>query len=522
MPRRLLLVYLVYFAMIGAGALTLATRAWNSVTHYESHYFFREKLPAGPPLSERVVLLVLDGIRADVAREMPRLQELAARGASGIAVAAEPSLSAPGRAVLATGTWPEVNGVTNNLRYETPRIDSIFSLAQTAGLPRAVAGSYFWERAFQSYLDGPVLQFEKELDIGLDSAALAAWQAKTCAGIESFLAKQPKGLLLADLTAADPAGHDFGGESEEYRKAALAVDACLGTLVGALDDGKTTFIAVADHGQVDRRGQGGHGGAEDEVLNVPLVLAGAAIRRTSGFQVPQIEIAPTICALLGLPLPSANQGVIIWDALDIPEDAALELRAREREQRRIANSHLPSREQGRAAERDARALSTIVFWLLLTLVGVWAVILRHQDRGFILLMTLVYYAVYYALFWLFGLGYSLSAIGREEYTNGFLGLNALAALLACIVVGALAARRTPFLGHRLAFDTAAWLTVTLGLQISVIHYQWGLIMVGFVPNLSASFKGYLDLIQLMVICFLTVPFLIAAAFFSSDERGFAG
>jgi hypothetical protein len=119
-------------------------------------------------------------------------------------------------------------------------------------------------------------------------------------------------------------------------------------------------------------------------------------------------------------------------------------------------------------------------------------------------------------------GYSLSAIVREAYTNSFLGMNALAGLLACLVVGALVARRTPFLGHRLPFDAAAWLTVTLGLQISLIHYQWGLLMVGFVPDLSASFKAYLDLIQLMVICFLTVPFLIAAAFFASDDRGYAG
>ena len=522
MPRRLLLVYLVYFAMIGAGALILATRAWNSVTHYESSYFFREKLPGGTPISERVVLIVLDGIRADAAQEMPRLQELAARGASGIAVAAEPSLSAPGRAVLATGAWPEVNGVTNNSRYETPRLDSIFSLAQTAGVPRAVAGSYFWKKAFQSYLDGPVLDFEKELEPGLDSAALTAWQEKTCAEIQSFLEKQPKGLLVADLTAADPAGHDFGGESEEYRKTAIAVDACLGALVNTLDDGNTTFVVVADHGQIDRRGRGGHGGSEDEVLNVPLVLAGTAIRPATGLRVQHVDIAPTICAILGLPLPSANQGVIIWEALDVSESVGLELRTREREQRRIANSRLPDRVQGRAAERESRAGSTIFFWLFLTLVGVWAIILRHADRGFILLMSAVYYGVYYLLFWLFGLGYSLSAIVREEYTNSFLGLNALAALLACLVVGALVARRTPFLGHRMAFDTAVWLTVTLGLQISVVHYQWGLLMVGFVPDLSASFKAYLDLIQLMVISFLTVPFLMAAAFFSSDDRGYAG
>lgn len=522
MPRRLLLVYLVYFAMTGAGAFALATRAWTSVTRYESSYFFREKLPAGPRFSERVVLLVLDGIRADAAQQMPRLQALAARGASGIAAAAEPSLSAPGRAILATGAWPEVNGVTNNSHYETPRIDSIFSLAQTAGVPRAVAGSFFWDRAFQSYLDGRILRFEKELEIGLDSAALAAWQERTCGEIKSFLMKQPTGLVVADLTAADPAGHDFGGESEEYVKTALAVDACLGALVDALDDGETTFIAVADHGQVHRRGQGGHGGSEPEVLNAPLVLAGAAIRKASGLQAQQIDIAPTICALLGLPLPSANQGVIIWDALDVPEEAALDLRTREREQRRLANSRLPSREQGRAAERESRTVSTIIFWLFLTLVGVWAIILRHKDRSFILLMSVVYYAVYYALFWLFGLGYSLSAIGREEYTNSFLALNALAALLGCLAVGALVARRTPFLGHRLAFDTAAWLTVTLGLQISLIHYQWGLFMVSFVPDLSASFKAYLDLIQLIVICFLTVPFLVAAVFFSSDDRGFAG
>ena len=201
----------LYLLALGIGSLLLAQSAWNSVTGYRSAYAIQESLPGGRALTERVLLVILDGVREDAARRMPTLQSLAARGSSGVAVVALPSLSNPGRATLVTGALPEVHGVTNNGGYAPPAVDSVFSLAHEAGVPIAVFGGGFWPRAFGPYLGGQVRSFEKELGPSTGPARLIEWQAATCREMIPFLARQPNGLLVAGVTATDEAGHDFGG-----------------------------------------------------------------------------------------------------------------------------------------------------------------------------------------------------------------------------------------------------------------------------------------------------------------------
>jgi arylsulfatase A-like enzyme len=116
---------------------------------------------------------------------------------------------------------------------------------------------------------------------------------------------------VTEVTAAVEAGHAFGAASESYARVASAVDGCVGDLVQAIDDGETTFVIVSDHGHIDRRGGGGHGGGEEEVMRVPLVLAGKATAPGSGWEAQMTDVAPTISALLGLPLPATNQGKIL-------------------------------------------------------------------------------------------------------------------------------------------------------------------------------------------------------------------
>ena len=102
------------------------------------------------------------------------------------------------------------------------------------------------------------------------------------AGIERFFSARSNGLLVAGITGADGTAHDYGGESEVYREVVQAVDRCLGSLVKALDDGRTVFVAVSDHGHIDHRGGGGHGGSEPEVMEVPLVLFGKESDKPTG------------------------------------------------------------------------------------------------------------------------------------------------------------------------------------------------------------------------------------------------
>ena len=484
---------------LGIGGLLLARTIWKSVTDYETPYPFHADLPAGRPLTERLVLVVLDGIRVDAVLEMEFLSALGRRGSSGIVRSGQPSLSNPSRAVIATGAWAEINGVTNNTEYSPPEADSIFSLAKQAGVPQAAAGSRFWPRAFGAYLGDRALAHPKGTKIGDGPSTLVAWQQKTCASDIEFLIEQGGGLMVLDLTAADSAGHDFGGKSPEYLETAKGMDACLRQAVGAFDDGQTTFLITSDHGHIHRRGKGGHGGGEQEVLEVPLVLFGPAIREGSGWMAEQVDIAPTICALLGLPLPATNQGGILWHSLDAPRDDEAELRRRELQQRELVLARFPDRDEALKAERRQRSLRAVGFFTLFAGVLLWTGIRRPRSAVWLAAAVLVYYACYYFLFWSFGLGYSLSAVGRQEYLPRFFLLDLGAAAAALAGASWFLASRVKTWKATLLLDLAVLVSATVAVQVTAIYFWHGLVMDRFMPALDAVFKACIDLMQLFAL-----------------------
>jgi hypothetical protein len=474
----------------------LAERSWHSVTSYQTPYAFRERLPAGEPLTQRAVLVVIDGIRLDVSKDMENLQSLARRGSSSVVEAAVPSLSNPNRAVMVTGAWPEVNGVTNNATYQPPPIDSVLSLAREAELQAAVAGSVFWKRAFGAHLEGHHLELPKEPPHPATVAELVNWQQKTCVEIIKFLEQYPTGLLVAEITGADEAGHEFGGTSQAYRDVATAVDGCLADLVTALDNGETTFVVASDHGHIDRRGRGGHGGTEEEVLRAPIVLAGKAIVPGVSWQAEMVDVAPTIAALLGLPFPATNQGRVAWEAL-VMAGHEQPLRARWERQQELVAGRIPARETVLAQQKQTRVFPALGATLV-TVGSIALVLWQRRKRRRLLLALAVYYACYFGLFALLGLGYSLSSISREEYLHSFLGSDLLAAAIA-LAVACLLARRPKDEDASIVLDISLLIAGTVALQVIVIYYRYGLMMEGFLPPLGASFKAYLDLLQIVAI-----------------------
>ena len=496
-----------YLLALGFGAVLLAESAWDSVTSYSSAYAIRVSLPRGEPLTDRLVLVVLDGVGVEASRRMPTLQSLAERGSSGIALVTLPSLSNPGRATLATGALPEAHGVTNNGRFRPPPVDSIFSLAQKAGVPAAVFGGGFWPRAFGDYLGDKVHVFRKELGPSPDADHLVEWQAKTCREMAPFLADQAHGLLVAGITATDEAGHDFGGESEEFFRLVAEADRCLAGLLEALDDGETTFIVTADHGHIQRRGRGGHGGSEPEVRRVPLVLAGRAIAAERGWAAGHLDVAPTIAALLGLPLPANARGGILFDVLALNDEQKHALTRRQDEQRRLHNEKIPDRAASMARERRSRAPAglTAALWFLTTLF----LAPRGASRARLAAAILAYFVCYFALFWVLGLGYSLSVTVREEYLNAFFAKNTAAAAASIVAAG------MAYRGHVLRVGVAV--AALVGLRLAWVWYDSGLVMRAHMPDLDQAFMAYLDLLQIFALA-LTACLWAASSALKSRRR----
>lgn len=63
------------------------------------------------------------------------------------------------------------------------------------------------------------------------------------------------------------------------------------------------------------RDSGGHGGSSHPEINIPLIIIGQRCSSTLDSH-RQIDIAPTLSALLGQPIPASSIGVLIPEMLD--------------------------------------------------------------------------------------------------------------------------------------------------------------------------------------------------------------
>ncbi len=115
--RGAVLLLPVLLVLAGLEARRVAAGALRGFTHYQTPF----GLPpvdalTGDPSSRQVVLVLVDGLALRGSRGLPFLGELRARGADYDCRVGEPSLSLPGRAVMLSGAWQEVNGQPTNYR----------------------------------------------------------------------------------------------------------------------------------------------------------------------------------------------------------------------------------------------------------------------------------------------------------------------------------------------------------------------------------------------------------------------
>lgn len=259
-------------------------------------------------LAQRVVVVVVDGLRVDVSRQMPFLESLRGRGAWTSLTTGQPSFSKPGYAVLSTGTWQEYHGVTMNSHPGQVKVDTIFTVARNAGLRTALFGYTYWG----------------EVNPVVDRSLVGEYpDHELYARARSSLEAREADLTYVHLSAVDVAGHESGGGmSQQYLEAARQVDGMIAGLVSCLDLSHDVLIVTADHGQLDRnnRGGSGHGGWERVVTTVPLIMVGSHVREGEIPSGRQADVVPTAAALLGLPVPAQRLGNVLWAGLDVPDD----------------------------------------------------------------------------------------------------------------------------------------------------------------------------------------------------------
>jgi len=302
---------------VTAGAYFWANGMINSLYAYRSPLHNSPPAPGDPlgkPLTRKVVLVLIDGLREDTSLKsevMPFLNELRTRSASATMHSRPPSFSDPGYSVLLTGAWPDISdGPALNLPYEeTPTFtqDDLFSAVHRAGLRTAISANNWFEKLIpQASVDASFYT------AGDDAAADREVMDAAPPMLEGDYA-----LVLIHIDQVDYAGHHEGGPLDSRWDAAAArSDELLREIVTHLDLSQDTVIVLSDHGHIDR---GGHGGQDPIALIEPFVITGAGVIPGMYGDINMVDVAPTIAALLGANIPASNQGHVLTNMLNLSD-----------------------------------------------------------------------------------------------------------------------------------------------------------------------------------------------------------
>ena len=471
---RWLIIGLVLLPLVAGGAYIWVSTLMGSLMAYRSPLHGVD-LPPGAPvgdgLAERVVFVIVDGLRTDTAADpevMPFLGDLRAQGASATAHSRPPTSSQASWTTLVTGASTELNDAAL-LNADYPEIrplgmDHLFAAAHDAGLTTALAGHRWWERMVPERLRD--LSFFNE---GLD----AEDDRETADAALPWLRDRAADFVLIHLDQVDETGHAHGAVGPEWAQAAANVDGLLRDLAAELDFSRDVLIVTSDHGHVDR---GGHGGQDAIVTQQPLVMVGAGVRPGEYGDVQNVDLAPTMAVLLGTRVPAANQGRVLWEMLEAPADlqaagdaAVAQARAH------LAAAYLTAigREDAPGITLDERmtngraARLRAERWPRAVLAGVVALaplpfLWRRRGRavGAVLLGGLTYLAIYHLLFALVeGNTYSLSTLRSAGQVLGQMALNNGMGLIVGVGVALWVGRRAAS-RIRLALGTA-WFAIYL-------------------------------------------------------------
>lgn len=527
-----LLVLLGYFVMM---------RFQGSFEGFRSP--LKEALPEAAstsPVVQQVVYVIVDGLRYDTSLEMPFLNGLREKGAYAVMHSQAPSYSQPSWTTLVTGAWPDINDCPPlNAEYEDIPpfgVDHLFAVVRRAGMTSAAVGFNWWEKMIPQDMLQAGFYVEGE-----DDAADRAVLAKAL----EFLTTVRPNLLLVHFDQVDYAGHLYGGESAEYRQAAYAADGMIQQIVEALDLEESVLVVVSDHGHIKR---GGHGGHDAVVLTEPFVMVGKGVVPGNLGDIQQTDVAPTIAALLGAAPPSATQGHILLDALDLTVEQKTEKLVSMAHQRialgnlylasigqgplsdvapgdaAVAQSSIEVRNYDSAAQLALYAIDQVdsemeiateqrllserayrrVFAVLAVILPLYLVYRKRSVRVlFLAFSALASLAVYHLYFVRTGNVYSLSTIvGLDPFLMGTLKGTALGLAVGTLIVAARLWVEKERSWLNIAGATYGFVFLTLyliGIQLAVAYLYNGLTITWHLPDFAVGFHQFVAMIQWVLV-----------------------
>lgn len=248
----------------------------------------------------RVVLISIDGLSPELlaASRAPTLERLAREGARAAhAETISPPRTLPAHTSMLSGLPPTAHGVRWNRYYPWLRIDAdtLFTHCRRRGLRCGL------------FAAKDKLAHFAEHEPGVERFGLVSKPHGIFELARRYLSGRDPDFTMIHLGDVDAVGHVVGWGSEKQREAVERIDAELGAFLEAVrgvGSGRLAVIVTSDHG-----GSGLDHGGEPADFQIPWILWGEGIEpRRIEEPVSILDTAPTVLALLGIPVPATWPG----------------------------------------------------------------------------------------------------------------------------------------------------------------------------------------------------------------------
>ncbi len=262
----------------------------------------------------KVILIVSDALRYDTAvNGMGYLGHLVERKFASLykVIGELPSMSRPMYETIHTGLPVYSHGIVANSVVRRSTKPNIFQLAVDSGKTTAAA-AHFWFSELYNHVPYDVIDDREVDDPALTIQHGRFYTQDEFHDLEVFYSagalvrKFSPDYLLVHPLGMDVMGETYGSNSSEYRNRAIRQDAWLAPLILEWIGLGYNILLTGDHGiNADKL----HGGTTPELREVPLytVLNNMGGRGNTGEEVSQLQIAPTICKLLEIPIPETME-----------------------------------------------------------------------------------------------------------------------------------------------------------------------------------------------------------------------
>ncbi|HEY4156788.1 MAG TPA: alkaline phosphatase family protein, partial [Polyangiaceae bacterium] len=267
---------------------------------------------AHAPLTRHLLLVIVDGLRFDVATDpalMPRFSEAMQSHRSAEILAGRVSMTSSAVQNYGTGQPGGFEQIARNANPDPARFSNWLNNAAQQGLVLGVMGDDAW---VEMYRDSFRFQRRNPPGVAIDYD----FNEQSFASGRELLRKSPDFLIL-HFGTPDHQGHAYGIRSERYRRHIQNYDRLLFELLAEVGP-EWTVIVTSDHGAAD---SGTHGANVLVQRRSPLFAYGPGIssERVASEPLDQADLAGTFAALLGVPAAAHSLGHLLVDWLALPD-----------------------------------------------------------------------------------------------------------------------------------------------------------------------------------------------------------